>query len=379
MRISSFIPFAVLATCLKKWVEIPHTVAFRLTLWYMGIFSVSLIVTLVAFYELVLHGVSDIGYHALRELREDYRHYFIFPVAAIICLSTAVGWFMAKRALSGVEEVTRAAVDISKGALNRRVPVKGARDEVDDLAAAFNIMADRVQSLLDQMKEMTENIAHDLRSPLARMRGIAEMALMSHNPDEERTTIAGSIVEECDRLLGMINAMLDISEAETGLAKLHIQPIDLSALVKDVKELFDPLAEDRNIEVTIEGPESLSIQGDPKKLQRVFSNLLDNAIKYSPYGGRVTISLTNTEDHTTVVVEDSGEGIPEEDMPRVFDRFFRGEKSRSTPGNGLGLSLAQAFIRLHGGAITAVNKQGCGSIFTVTLPVSKNLDTTNKR
>lgn len=368
MKGNSSTRFGAPATYSKKLLELRHSVAFRLTLWYAGIFTVSLLGTLLAFYLIVLHGTHGISPHALSELREAFRHYFGTPLAAVIALSAVAGWFMAKRALSGVGEVTRTAMDISKGALDRRVPVKGRRDEIDRLAETFNSMVDRVQVLIEQMKEMTDNIAHDLRSPLTRMRGVAEMALLDGDSSEEHKAMAGTIVEECDRLLGMINTMLDISEAEAGLARLHLQDVDLLGLLRDVCDLFQPLAEDRGIDVRIEGPESLTLSCDPPKLQRVFANLLDNALKYTPSGGFVRISVKAHDRDAQVVVEDTGAGIAEEDLVHIFDRFFRGEKSRSEMGSGLGLSLAHALVLSHRGAITVRSETGHGARFTVTLP-----------
>jgi signal transduction histidine kinase len=283
-------------------------------------------------------------------------------------LSAGVGWFLAKRALSGIEEVTRAAIDITNGALDRRVPVKRNRDEIDRLADAFNTMVDRVQGLIGQMKEITENIAHDLRSPITRMRGMAEMALTDENTGEEQAAITGTIIEECDRLLEMINAMLDISEAESGLMKLNAEPVDLAALLRDVCDLFQPVAENRSLEILMEVPESVAVPGEPRKLQRVFSNLIDNALKYTPKGGSVNITIEEGAKDTVVTVKDTGDGIAETDLPHIFDRFFRGEKSRSTPGSGLGLSLARAFVLAHRGTITATSTPGLGSEFTIMLP-----------
>ena len=194
------------------------------------------------------------------------------------------------------------------------------------------------------------------------------MTLMGKASDEEHAASAGTIIEECDRLLGMINAMLDISEAESGLMKLNAQNIDLVVLLRDVCDLFQPLAEDRDIRIDIEAPESAPVLGDLKKLQRVFSNLVDNALKYTPTGGLVNIAIEETAKDTIVIVKDTGSGIPEKDLPHIFDRFFRGEQSRSTPGNGLGLSLAQAFVLIHGGTITAANTSDQGPKFTVILP-----------
>jgi signal transduction histidine kinase len=354
-------------TYVRKLVNLRHSVAFRLTVWYAGVFAISFVAALAAFYFIPLHSFSGDSNHALEELQEQFRAYFGTSLAILIVLSAGVGWFMAKRALFGVEEITQAAVDITNGALDRRVPVTGRQDEVDLLAKTFNTMVDRIQGLIGQMREITENIAHDLRSPITRMRGIAEMALTVKNSNEERTAMAGTIIEECDRLLGMINAMLDISEAESGLMKLNAQNVDLVDLLRDVCDLFQPLAENRNIRMDIKAPESVIARGDLKKLQRVFSNLVDNALKYTPGGGSVNIVIEETDRDIIVIVKDTGSGIHEEDLPHIFDRFFRGEKSRSTAGNGLGLSLAQAFVRVHGGTITAINAHDQGSQFTVIL------------
>jgi signal transduction histidine kinase len=368
MTRNSSIRYGERATYLKRLHDFHHSLAFRLTAWYAGIFTVSLLGAFVAFYMLPLHGSHGISRHALSELREDFLHYFGTPLLVILVLSAGVGWFMARRALSGVDEVTRAAIDISKGALDRRVPVRGSHDEIDRLADTFNTMVNRVQDLISQMKEISENIAHDLRSPITRMRGIAEMALAREDPDEERTTMAGAIIEECDRLLGMINAMLDISEAESGLARLDMRNVDLVEMLRDVCDLFQPLAEDRNVDVTIDAPKSARMACDLRKVQRVFSNLLDNALKYTPPGGGIRILAEERVNETVVTIRDTGIGIPEGDLPHIFDRFFRGEESRSTPGNGLGLSLAQAFVTIHGGNIAATSTLGRGSQFVVTLP-----------
>jgi signal transduction histidine kinase len=304
----------------------------------------------------------------LDELREEFRHYFGVPVAIIIVLSAGMGWLMAKRALSGVEKVTQAAVDITHGAFDRRVPVTSNGDEIDRLADAFNTMVDRVQELIGQMKEITENIAHDLRSPIARMRGLAEMALTGDNTNDNYPIVTGTIIEECDRLLGMINAMLDISEAESGLMKLKAEPVDIAVLLSDVSDLFQPVAENRGISIALDTPHTIAVFGEPKKLQRVFSNLIDNALKYTLPGGYVHISIRETNNKVVITIRDNGVGIAAEDLPHIFDRFFRGEKSRSTQGNGLGLSLAQAFVLVHGGTITATSTTGQGSQFVVTLP-----------
>ena len=166
----------------------------------------------------------------------------------------------------------------------------------------------------------------------------------------------------------MINAMLDISEAESGLMKLKAESVDIAELLRDVSDLFQPVAENRDISMALDTPHSTTVFGEPKKLQRVFSNLIDNALKYTPPGGSVHISIRETNNSIIVTIRDSGLGIAAEDLPHIFDRFFRGEKSRSTQGNGLGLSLAQAFVLVHEGTITVTSTPGQGSQFVVTLP-----------
>jgi signal transduction histidine kinase len=370
MRRSSYIRSEAPATYLGRLPELRHSVAVRLTAWYAGMFTVCILAAVLAFYLTALHAGPGISHHALSELREDFRHYFGIPLGIVIVASTGVGWFMARRALAGIDEVTRTAVEIARGALDRRVPVKGNRDEIDRLAETFNAMVNRVQTLLEQMREITDNIAHDLRSPIARMRGVAEMALEGAASADEQTAMAGTIVEECDRLLAMINTMLDISEAEAGLMHLHVSETDLPALLRDMCDLFQPLAEDKNIRFTLGPAEPMCVPGDPSKLQRIFANLLDNALKYTPPGGEVSVTMAGDDREARVTVEDTGEGIPEEDIPHIFDRFFRGERSRSEAGNGLGLSLAKALVLIHHGSISAASVSGKGARFIVTLPKS---------
>lgn len=368
MKKSLYIQSGELATYLRKLIKLRHSVAFRLTIWYAGFFAISLLGTLAAFYFIPLHGFRGASQYLLEELREEFRQYFGVPVAILIVLSAGVGWFMAKRALSGVEEVTRAAVDITHGALDRRVPVTLNGDEIDRLANAFNTMVDRVQELIGQMKEITENIAHDLRSPITRMRGLAEMALTGENTHEDYPVVTGTIIEECDRLLAMINTMLDISEAEAGVIKLNIEPIDVVLMIHDAVDLFHPVAENRHIDIEVRAPDSAHVHTDKRRLQRVLGNLLDNALKYSYPSGHILVEVRADDNHIVIEFLDRGIGISEEDLPHIFDRFYRGEKSRTEPGNGLGLSFAKTFVTSLGGSIDVTSTPGEGSVFTVLLP-----------
>ena len=302
------------------------------------------------------------------EFMEVFRDIFGITLAVLMVIATLIGWFMARRALMGVEEVTGIATAISNGALDKRVPLKSRGAEIDRLAATFNLMLDRIRSLITGMKEMTDNIAHDLRNPITRIRGIAEMTLTAETSVSDYETMAANTIEECDRLLGMINTMLDITEAETGARKLSMAEIDIAGVLRDACELFHPISEDKGVTMIPRLPEKSVMKGDIQQLQRMAANLLDNALKYTGAGGEVRVSLNGDGKEIVITVADSGRGISEDDLPHIFKRFYRCDQSRSKPGNGLGLSLAQAIARSHGGKIMAASVPGKGSTFTVTLP-----------
>ena len=279
---------------------------------------------------------------------------------------------MARRAVSGVEAVTRTAQKISSGTLDERVPLKTRGDEIDTLALTFNQMLDRIQGLLKEIKEMTDNIAHDLRSPITRIRGAAEIALTSGKNIDEFESMAASTIEECDSLLDMINTMLMISKTESGVSKLSGNEMDLSLIVCKAYELFEPTAEDKKITLRCDVPSGIRVIGDIPMIQRMLANLLDNAIKYTPSGGMVNVAVTEQESRICIAFTDSGVGISSADLPHIFERFYRCDQSRSQAGIGLGLSLARAIARAHGGDISAVSVPNQGSTFTVTLPKSSH-------
>jgi heavy metal sensor kinase len=302
-------------------------------------------------------------------LAEMARYGGLFVIGAVM-LAILIGWLMAKRAFSGVQKVAEAAEGIAAGRLDRRVPTRGMDDEVDRLASTFNTMADRIQALIEGIKQTNDNIAHELRSPITRMRGLAEMNLASAS-NTEHEELAENTVEECDRLLALINTMLDIAEVEAGVAKLTLVPLDLSAMVSDACDIFEPSAENAGVTLRTNSGEHVTVRGDVPKLQRAVANLLDNAIKYSPKGGTVDAAVTVRESEAQVSISDTGPGIAEADLPHIFQRFYRGEKSRTKKGYGLGLSLAMAIVRAHGGMIDVSNQQAGGARFVIRLPVAK--------
>jgi signal transduction histidine kinase len=354
---------------LEKILSLRRTVAFRLTVWYASFFTGGILIAVTAFHFLLLRGIHNVHLspYSLHELLEAYRSFFGYSLAGVALVSLFVGWFLAKRALSGVVQLTKTANTVAGGALKERVPVKGQQDEIDRLAMTFNTMLDRINALIQGMKETNDSIAHDLRSPITRMRGFAE-AELTHHSSSDAHALAGDVVEQCDRLLGMINTVLDISEAEAGVVKLVIEEVDVAHIVQDAIGLFLPMAEDKNITTKIQAPSGVKCYSDRRKLQRILGNLLDNAIKFTPLGGTIEISVTGDEKETTIGVKDTGIGISEKDITQIFEKFFRADKSRSEAGSGLGLSLARAFVSSLGGSITAISVPGEGSTFTVIVP-----------
>ena len=258
---------------------------------------------------------------------------------------------------------------IRTGRTDTRVPVRTTRgDAVDELSGLFNAMLDRINGLIAAMGESLDNVAHDLRTPLARLRGIAERALSSGDPADAREALA-TCLEESERILSMLNTLMDISEAETGAVQLRREPVSLRGLLGEAVELYEDVAEARRVAVTLAPGEDVSISAAPDRMRQVFANLLDNAIKYTPDGGQVRVETARDGDAAVVTVTDTGAGIAPEHLPRIWQRLYRADPSRSERGLGLGLSLVKAYVEAHGGTVTATSEPGRGSTFTVRLPV----------
>lgn len=302
------------------------------------------------------------------QLLGTFKKIFMLTMSAMWLLAVGVGWFMSRRALSGVASVTRTASKISEQDLETRVPVGQHHYEIEQLSRTFNQMLDRIQRLVTGVTQMNDNIAHDLRSPITRIRGLAEVTLTNASDMENFRHMAASTIEECDRLLSMINTMLTISRTEAGVDPSRRSPVAFSDLVRHACELFRANAEDKNIDMDFQTHEDLHVIGDAGMLQRMVANLIDNALKYTADGGRVTVRLVREGEQLVLTVADTGVGIASADQSRVFSRFFRGDQSRSQGGAGLGLSLARAIARAHSGDILLQSEPDQGSIFTVLLP-----------
>ena len=300
-----------------------------------------------------------------------FRNIFFILMPVMIILAALAGWFMAKRAMHGVLEVTRTAVKISKGAFEQRVYAKTKGYEIEQLVMAFNAMLDYIDKLVSGMKDVTDNIAHDLRTPLTRMRGNAEMILSDGGHSPESENIAGNTIEECDRLLEMINTILDISEAETGIMKLNKDSVDISSLIYKVVDIYKYVAEEKKIIFHINVPDRLYVYADSIRISQALANLLDNALKYSFKEKDVYFNAFQKDNQICISIKDSGPGIPEKELSRIWDRLYRGDQSRSQKGLGLGLSLVKAIVKAHNGRVFVLSTEGKGSEFTICLPLDK--------
>ena len=288
----------------------------------------------------------------------------------LLLLSAVIGWFLARHALKDVEEVTLTAEKIAGGDYNQRVRLKQNAWEIQKLADTFNIMLDRIQALIKGIKEVTDNIAHDLRSPLTRIRGQAERAIVSNSDLPHFQDMAASTIEECDNLIDMINTMLDITEAEAGVERVELETIAVNDLIQSACDLFEPIAKEKNVTLTAVLPDNqVYIRADKHKLQRLVTTLIENGIKYNRSGGTVTIKVVPMDQWIELQVEDNGPGIPVQDLSKIFNRFYRCDTSRSEPGLGLGLSLAKAIAQAAGGDLTVESEIHQGSRFTVRLPL----------
>jgi signal transduction histidine kinase len=278
---------------------------------------------------------------------------FLIAVGGILLFSLVAGGLTAVRVLRRVDGINSTSRKIMSGNLSERVPVTRRNDEFDALATSLNQMLDRIEGLMQGLKEVTDNVAHDLKTPLTRLRNKAEAALREGQGEQARKEALETTLAESDQLIKTFNALLMIARAEAGTPSGAFSDIDLSAVVADVAELYGPLAEDEGITLRSDVTDGLHVKGNRELLGQALVNLIENAVKYyEPQPGKdglITVGVRRDEGRVRIEVADNGPGIPLEDRKRVLERFVRLEKSRTEPGSGLGLSLVAAVARLHHG------------------------------
>jgi signal transduction histidine kinase len=287
----------------------------------------------------------------------------------VILFALLGGTLLAYRALRPARQLVRTFQDIIEtGDVHTRAPADDMRGEFAEMVHLFNRMLGRIERLVTGMRDTLDNVAHDLRTPMTRLRGRAELAL--HHADDAdalRDALADTI-EASDTVLETLNAIMDVAEAETGAMQLHRETVSVDDLARDVAEIYELVAESKGIAFTVEVPSDLRVHVDRSRMRQVLANLVDNAVKYTPDGGHVALSAARDASTVRITVTDNGIGIDPEAQPRIWDRLYRADDSRSEQGLGLGLSLVKAIVEAHGGSVQVDSTAGEGSTFTVRLP-----------
>ena len=334
------------------------------------------------------------GFHLLvgRDLEERERLFGIiqnagqWSIALVIVLGLIGGFFVSRRVLKRIDAMTGTAQTIMRGDLTGRLPIAGTGDELDRLAENVNAMLERIEALMRGLKEVSDNIAHDLKTPLTRLRNRCEEALRNPSGESGYRAALESTIAESDDLIRTFDALLMIARAESGQARDNMTEFDAAQIARDVGELYEPLAEEKGLELKVEAPTAAPVRGNRELVSQALANLIDNAIKYAAPNGNadtvangaanngsangapaeIIVAAGNEGERIALSVADHGPGIPEADRGRVVERFVRLEQSRSAPGSGLGLSLASAVARLHGGELKLEdNRPGLRSIIAL--------------
>ncbi len=302
-------------------------------------------------------------------LLEPLRRTFLGVGAAVLLVGFAGGVFASWRATRPLRNVVATARRIiTTGALDARVPEPSRDDDIAELIRQFNSMLDKNAGLLKAMREALDNVAHDLRTPLTGMRGAAELALAQEDVAAKNEALA-DCVERSDEVLRLLRALMEISEAEAGMLKLEKTDDDLGRLARSAGELYDEIAAAKQITLRLETADT-PVVADATRLRQALANLIDNAIKYTPPGGQVLVSTAIRGADAVFTISDTGPGVPEPEQPRIWERLYRGDQSRSQSGLGLGLSLVRAIVEAHGGRVSMRNAPGGGAIFEVILPAA---------
>jgi len=307
--------------------------------------------------------------HDLEEIRALIADTLVWGMLITFVLALAGGTMMSRTMMHRIEMINATCRRIMGGDLSRRIPGKGSGDDFDKLVDNLNQMLDQIEELMQGVRQVTNNIAHDLRTPLTRLRRRLDMLREAGAGEESQRELLDQAIGEADGLLSTFKAMLRISEVESGSRRAGFKAVEMGELLNDLVEFYEPLCEAQGQQFTASLTASCPLHGDRDLLFQAFANVLDNAIKYTPPGGRIVLATEHRADGLQVSVSDSGPGIPPAMREKVFERFFRLEASRSTPGNGLGLALVAAIVTLHHGRIELADNHP-GLTVVIRLPLS---------
>jgi len=321
----------------------------------------------------LITGLVQVGM-SLETMNKTRRRFLLIMAAMLpvaLLLAGGGGWLLARHALKPVDHITEAARRISSERLDERLDETGTDDELDRLAQTLNNMLERLDAAFRQIRQFSADASHELQTPLTILKGELEVALRSPRTPEEYQQVLISGLEEINRIAHLVGGLLLLARADAGVLRMDRQPVDLKRLLSEVYEQVKVLADSRSVNICLGSLESVSIPGDYEHLRRLLLNLVDNGVKYTAAGGRLTLSLQSEGGWASLRVSDTGMGLSREEQARVFQRFFRAAQARSQGGesSGLGLCIAQSIAEAHGGRIEVESSPGKGSTFTVFLPI----------
>ncbi len=301
---------------------------------------------------------------------KHFRDISVLVIVPLILLSFLGGSVLAARSLRPIHELnTTVKSIIDTGRIEARISEMGARDELGDMVVLFNRMLTRIEKLVNGMREALDSVAHELKTPMTRLRGVAERALSEGKKNRECKEALADCMEESEYILTMLNTLMDISEAETGSIKLNIEIVDISPVIEDIVELYQYVADEKGVSVTASVQQRLVIPVDLSRIRQVLANLLDNAVKYTQTGGSTHIEAGVDRDAVVISVRDTGNGISYDEIDRIWERLYRSHRDRAQPGLGLGLSFVKAIVEAHNGSVRVSSEMGKGSVFYVHLPL----------